>query len=60
MERVVPGRRLEALIEPHYPLTGKGRKPYPLGTMLRVHLLRHWYGYSDPAMEVPNIAIPLS
>jgi len=25
MERVVPWRRLEALIEPHYPLSGKGR-----------------------------------
>ena len=51
MERVVPWRRLESLIEPHYPLAGKGRKPYRLGTMLRVHLLQHWYGYSDPGME---------
>ena len=59
MERVVPWRRLEALIEPHYPLTGKGRKPYPLSTMLRVHLLRHWYGYSDPAMEEALHDIPV-
>lgn len=29
---------------------GHGRRPYPLGVMLRVHLLQHWYGYSDPAM----------
>ena len=46
MARVVPWRRLEALIEPHY-----GRKPYPLGVMLRVHFPQHWYGYSDPGME---------
>ena len=44
MERVVPWRRLEALIEPHYPLAGKGRKPYRLSTMLRVHLLHHCHG----------------
>ena len=48
MERVVPWRRLEALIELNYPLAGKDRKPYRLSTMLRVHLLQHWYGYSDP------------
>ena len=36
MERVMPWRRLEALIEPHYPLAGKGRKPYPLSAMLGV------------------------
>ncbi len=51
MARVVPWRRLEALIEPHYPLAGKDRKPYRLSIMVRVHLLQPWYGYSDPAME---------
>lgn len=58
MDRVVPWQRFEALIEPHYPASGKGRKPYPLGTMLRVHLLQHWYGYSDPAMEEALHDIP--
>ena len=58
MERVVPWRRLEALIEPHYPVCGKGRKPYRLSTMLRVHLLQHWYGYSDPGMEEALHDIP--
>ena len=58
MERVVPWRRLEVLIEPHYPLAGKGRKPYRLSTMLRVHLLQHWYGYSDPGMEESLHDIP--
>ncbi|ERK98498.1 hypothetical protein O999_15375, partial [Pseudomonas putida LF54] len=30
MERVVPWSGLVALIEPHYPKAGGGRKPYPL------------------------------
>ena len=51
MARVVPWDRLEGLIAPHYPQAGHGRRPYPLGVMLRVHFLQHWYGYSDPAME---------
>ncbi len=51
MEQVVPWNALLALIEPVYPKAGKGRRPYPLKTMLRVHLLQNWYGYSDPAME---------
>ena len=51
MDRVVPWQRLEALIEPHYPSGGTGRKPYALNTMLRIHFLQHWYGYSDPGMK---------
>jgi len=44
---------LTALIEPHYPKASKkgGRPPYPLATMLRIHLLQQWYSLSDPAME---------
>lgn len=59
MERVVPWRRVEGLIEPVYPKPGNGRRPYPLGTMLRIHLLQHWYGYSDPAMEDALHEVPL-
>jgi len=51
MAWVVPWLRLEALIEPHYPKSRNGRKPYPLGVMLRVHFLQYWYGYPDPGME---------
>lgn len=51
MEQVVPWSRLEALIEPHYPKAGRGRHPYPLATMLRVHLMQNWFGFSDPGME---------
>jgi transposase, IS5 family len=51
MERAVPWAKLEALIEPHYPKAGSGRRPYRLATMLRIHCLQQWYGLSDPAME---------
>ena len=51
MSKVVPWTALEALIEPHYPRAGKGRHPYALSTMLRVHMLQQWYALSDPAME---------
>ena len=53
MEAVVPWKALVELIEPHYPKTTSkgGRPPYPLETMLRIHLLQQWYDQSDPAME---------
>ncbi|TIE20155.1 IS5 family transposase [Stenotrophomonas maltophilia] len=52
MDQVVPWKRLLALIEPDYPKTGRrGRQPYPLATMLRVHFLQQWYALSDPSME---------
>lgn len=51
MEQVVPWAGLLALIEPFYPKAGNGRSPYPLETMLRIHLLQNWFALSDPAME---------
>jgi len=51
MDRVVPWDALLMLIEPHYPKAGKGRHPYPVKTMLRIHFMQQWFGYSDPAME---------
>ena len=52
MEQVVPWNALLKLIEPHYPKMGqRGRQPYPLATMLRIHFLQQWYALSDPAME---------
>lgn len=52
MDRVVPWAALEALIEPHYPSSGRrGRPPMALSTMLRIHLMQQWYALSDPAME---------
>ena len=51
MDKVVPWRSLLNLIEPLYPMAGRGRQPYPLEKMLRVHLMQNWFGLSDPAME---------
>lgn len=59
METVVPWSRLESLIEPFYPKKGNGRPPMPLGTMLRIHFMQQWFGYSDPAMEEALHDIPL-
>jgi len=60
MEAVVPWQALIDLIEPHYPKASKkgGRPPYPLATMLRIHLLQQWYSLSDPAMEEALIEVP--
>jgi transposase, IS5 family len=60
MEVVVPWHALLDLIEPHYPKTSKkgGRPPYPLATMLRIHLLQQWYSLSNPAMEEALIEMP--
>ena len=53
MDAVVPWRRLQALIEPHYPKVGPkgGRPPMPLETMLRIYFLQNWYALSDPMAE---------
>lgn len=51
MDLVVPWKALLKLIEPHYPVAGRGRRPYPLESMLRVHLMQNWFALSDPAME---------
>jgi len=51
MEQVVPWSGLVTLIEPQYPRAGGGRKPYPLETMLRIHLLQNWFSLRDPATE---------
>ncbi len=51
MEQVVPWAGMLQVIEPFYPVDGRGRQPYPLKTMLRVHLMQNWFGLSDPAME---------
>jgi IS5 family transposase len=60
MEAVVPWRALIDLIEPCYPKTGSkgGRPPYPLETMLRIHLMQQWYDRSDPAMVDALIEVP--
>ena len=48
---MVPWKVLLKIIEPHYPVAGRGRRPYALESMLRVHLMQNWFALSDPAME---------
>ena len=51
LDAIVPWAELEARVEPHYPQPGRGRRPYPLAVMLRVHGVQLCYNLSDPAME---------
>jgi transposase, IS5 family len=51
MDQVIPWQRLIALIEPHYPKPGRGRRPLGLEKMLRIYFLQHWFDLSDPAAE---------
>ena len=51
MNRLVPWERLERRIEPFYAKAGRGRRPYPLSVMLRVHCVQLFYNLSDPGME---------
>ena len=52
MERVVPWPRLIALIEPHYPRSGRvGRPPVGVSRMLRMYFLQQWYSLSDEGLE---------
>ena len=51
MDGLIPWQRLEGRIRPFYPKAGKGRRPYPLPVMLRVHCVQLFYNLSDPGME---------
>ena len=51
LDSLVPWKRLEERIRPHYPKAGRGRRPYPLSVMLRVHVVQVTHNLSDPAME---------
>ena len=51
MEALMPWARLEARIRPVYPTGERGRPPYPLALLLRIHCVQLFYNLSDPAME---------
>ena len=51
MDALIPWERLEERIRPHYPKAGRGRQPYDLSVMLRVHIVQVCYNLSDPGME---------
>ena len=51
MDELVPWEELEERIRPFYPRAGRGRRPYELSTMLRIHCVQLFYNLSAPGME---------
>jgi IS5 family transposase len=51
MESIVPWAELQALVEPHYPKAGNGRRPVGLSIMLRTYFMQQWFNLSDPGVE---------
>ena len=51
MDALIPWQRLEDRIGTHYFRAERGRRPYLLAVMLRVHIVQLCYNLSDPAME---------
>ena len=52
MDKTIPWDYLAAEIAKHYPEQGRrGRPPYPIETMLRIHFMQQWFSLSDAAME---------
>jgi len=59
MNRVVPRAALVELVAIHAPEGKKGRPPFPIETMLRIHFMQQWFTLSDPAMEEALHDVPL-
>ena len=51
MDRVVPWNELVALITAYMPEGRRGRPPFAVEVMLRIHFMQQWFNLSDPAME---------
>jgi len=51
MDGLMPWGELCALVEPHYPKAGNGRRPVGLERMLRIHFLQLWFNLADEACE---------
>ena len=59
MERVVPWNALVELVAPYTPEGRRGRPPFSVETMLRIHFMQQWFTLSDPAMEEALHDMPL-
>ena len=60
MDKVVPWAQLVELVAPYWAQRGrKGRQPYEVSALLRIHFLQQWFGLSDPAMEEALHDVPL-
>ena len=51
MDSLIPRQKLEDRIGPHNFRAERGRRPYPLAVMLRVHIAQLCYNLSNAAME---------
>ena len=51
MDGLIPWQKLGERIRPVYPKAGRGRHPYPLAVMLRIHCVQLFYNLSGPGME---------
>lgn len=59
MESVVPWSDLVALVSPYMAEGKRGRPPFPVEPMLRIHFMQQWFNLSDPAMEDALHDVPL-
>ena len=59
MERVVPWGDLVSLIAPYMPEGRRGRPPFCIDAMLRIHFMQQWFTLSDPVMEEALHDVPL-
>lgn len=59
MERVVPWSDLVTLVAPYLPEGRRGRPPFPVEALLRIHFMQQWFTLSDPAMEEALHDVPL-
>jgi len=59
MNRVVPWAALVELVAPYAPEGKRGRPPFAVETMLRIHFMQQWFTLSDPAMEEALHDVPL-
>jgi transposase, IS5 family len=59
MDRGVPWSALVAEIAPFMPEGKRGRPPFPVESLLRIHFMQQWFTLSDPAMEEALHDMPL-
>ena len=52
-------RGLAALIAPDAPEGRKGRPPFLVEMLLRIHFMQQWFAFSEPAMEEALHDMPL-
>ena len=51
MDKILPWSKWCDMLKDNYPDGRKGRRPHPLQHMLKMYLIREWFGLSDTAAE---------